>query len=199
MTGTHRSAGRARYGPPEPAPGHAGHAGHQQTGRRHAPSDETVRRFVGLSAALTGYDAAELWGTGMVHAHLDATWRAVGSRVLGDLLSAWANAAELSTQDGQPPLDALVREMVLAPASIGPVACNVVILWYLGEWDQLPADWRDAHGADAADTSGIASPEAYAQGLVWDAIGTHPQGAKMPGYGSWALPPEQRRGREGDA
>ena len=33
------------------------------------------------------------------------------------------------------------------------------------------------------------APSTYAQGLVWNAIGAHPQGAKMPGYGSWALPP----------
>jgi hypothetical protein len=34
------------------------------------------------------------------------------------------------------------------------------------------------------------------EGLVWDAIGSHPQGAKQPGYASWALPP--RNGRSHD-
>jgi hypothetical protein len=191
MTETHRPADQYQPGTYEPGR-KARPAGHHHPGRRHAPSDEAVRRFVALSAALTGYDDAELWGTGMVNAYLDHVWRAVGPRVLGDLLSAWANVVELSR--GEPPAEALIAELILDSHTLGPVARNVVVLWYLGERTQLPADWRDAHGADAVDMSGIVSPEAYAQGLVWEAIGTHPQGAKMPGYGSWALPPKQLRG-----
>jgi hypothetical protein len=177
-----------------PAPGAPRH-GAARPGHAPAPSDEAVRRFVALSAALTGYDEAELWGTGMVETYLDVTWRAVGSRVLGDLLSAWDGLAR--SGGGEPPPERAVREALLAPATLGPVARNLVVLWYLGQWNQLPADWRDVHGADAADQTGIVSPEAYAQGLVWDAIGTHPQGAKMPGYGSWALPPKPLGGAGG--
>ena len=37
----------------------------------------------------------------------------------------------------------------------------------------------------------IISAEAYMEGLLWRAAGTHPQGAKQPGYGSWSFPPVQ--------
>ena len=170
------------YTPRPAAP--AGGPGRGEAQRRH----DTVRHFLELSAALTGYDAVELQGTGMVEAYLDFTWRAVGSRVLGELLTTWCDLA--SGSDGPPPERAL-RAAILASPKLGPVARNVVVLWYLGQWNQLPADWRDRHGADAVDQTGIVSPEAYVQGLVWDAIGTHPQGAKQPGFGSWALPPKQ--------
>lgn len=152
----------------------------------HAPHGETLRRFVAMSAALTGYDDAELWGTGMVQTYLTFAVNAVGARVVGDLLSAWN---DLAIAEGPNPPEHLMREMLLAPAEIGPVARNVVVMWYLGQWNQMPADWRDRHGANVADQNCVVSPDAYAQGLVWKAIGTHPQGAKMPGYGSWALPP----------
>ncbi len=82
-----------------------------------------------------------------------------------------------------------MRLDILADPTIGPLARNLIVLWYLGQWNQLPADWRDAWGANAMDQTCIISPEAYVQGLVWPAIHTHPPGAKMPGYGSWALPP----------
>jgi hypothetical protein len=32
-----------------------------------APSEEARQRFVAFSVLLTGYDSAELWGTGMVN------------------------------------------------------------------------------------------------------------------------------------
>jgi hypothetical protein len=35
----------------------------------------------------------------------------------------------------------------------------------------------------------VASPEAYAEGLVWRAFDGHPAGAKPPGYGTWSLKP----------
>jgi hypothetical protein len=162
--------------------------GADRHGHRDAPHDEVVEQFVALSAALTGFDAAELRGTGMVEEYLAFVTRAVGSRLVGDLLTAWA---DLVKEHGKatPPTAAL-RRVLLAPPTIGPVTRNIVVLWYLGEWNQLPADWRDRYGADAVDQSGVVSPEAYVQGLAWVAIGTHPQGAKMPGYGSWALPPK---------
>ena len=50
-------------------------------------------------------------------------------------------------------------------------------------------EWRNAHGAFASDQDQIVSPEAYVQGLVWQAIDAHPRSAKPPGFGTWAFPP----------
>ena len=65
----------------------------------------------------------------------------------------------------------------------------MIVLWYLGQWDQMPRHWRDRHGASPADTAGVPSAAAFRAGLVWRAIGAHPTGANPPGFGSWATPP----------
>jgi len=156
-----------------------------------APSNEARQRFLEFSVAMTGYDDAELWGTGMVEPYLTFVLEAVGEQVTGRLLSAWHRISD-AVRDDPAALEQALRDEVFADPTLGPVARNVIVLWYLGEWQQLPADWRDRHGAHAADQTCFVSPDAYAQGLVWDAIGAHPQGAKMPGYGSWALPPRPR-------
>ena len=59
----------------------------------------------------------------------------------------------------------------------GPLAKALIRLWYLGLWT----------GADRAER--VASPRAYREALVWDAIGAHPMGAKQQGFGAWATRP----------
>lgn len=156
-----------------------------------APSNQARQRFLELSVAITGYDDAVLWGTGMVETYLTFVLDAVGDQVTGRLLSVWHQVADAAQGDPSA-LDQMLRDEVFADPTLGPVARNLIVLWYLGEWQQLPADWRDRHGARATDQTAFVSAEAYSQGLVWDAIGAHPQAAKMPGYGSWALPPRPR-------
>lgn len=157
-----------------------------------APHGEARRRFLGLSVALTGYDTAHLEGTGLVDAYLDTLVSIAGDGPAGELLSAWAAiAAEAGDPAAQ---EALLQARVLPDPTLGPLARNLAVLWYLGQWNQLPPDWRAAHGARAGDQTRIISPDAYVEGLVWDAIGAHPQGAKQPGFGSWALPPRTEVG-----
>jgi hypothetical protein len=146
-------------------------------------------RFLQLSEVLTGYDHAELWGTGMVTTYLGVLQSVVGQPLTGRLLTRWAEI-EMRGRGDPPFIDQLLQDELLGDDALGPVARNLVVLWYTGEWMQLPADWREAHGANALDETRVISPESYVQGLVWDAIHTHPQGAKQPGYGSWALPPK---------
>lgn len=153
-----------------------------------AAQDEARQRFLELSVALTGYDAAELEGTGMVSPYLAVLNGIVGNPMTGRLLGRWAEVFDES-HDDPAKRERLVQHEILADPTLGPLARNLTILWYIGQWNQLPPDWRNANGAGATDTTHIVSPEAYVQGLVWPTIGTHPMGAKMPGYGSWALPP----------
>ena len=148
-----------------------------------------VARFLGLSAALTGFDETELHGTGMVGAHYDELVRTLGSREVGKLLGAWDAAVQEAAGDacGE---DAVRR--LLDDDRYGPVARNLITLWYLGTWSQLPRQWRNAYGAMSLDYDRVASPAAYREGLVWPAAGTHPMGAKQPGFGSWTEPPLRR-------
>lgn len=149
---------------------------------------EARDRFLRLSVELTGYDAAELEGTGMVDFYLGVLISIVGDAMTGRLLSRWAEVAA-DSHDDPPKRERLLQHEILADATLGPLARNITVLWYTGQWNQLPADWRDAHGASAGDQTYLVSPDAYVQGLVWPTIGTHPQGARQAGYGSWSLPP----------
>ena len=66
---------------------------------------------------------------------------------------------------------------------------NLAVLWYTGGWVQLPADWRQRHGASSLDSERLLSARSWTEGLMWPAIGAHPTGAKAPGFASWVGPP----------
>ncbi len=133
--------------------------------------------FAELSARLTGFSTAELEGTGMVGPYLDTLIEIVGDADVAELLGAADPASGHNVRD------------LLADPRFGALCRNIIVMWYLGQWDQLPADWRAEFGASAADFSKVVSAQAYREGLVWPTIGSHPQGAKQPGFGSWALLP----------
>ena len=136
-------------------------------------TDAPLERFVELSAALTGFRASDLWGTGQARAHLDLVLSVCGEGLGARLLAAHPDHIGA----------------VLADPDLGPLARNVTVLWYLGQWDQMPRAWRDRHGASPADVAHVASAGAFRAGLVWPAIGTHAPSAGAPGFGSWATPP----------
>lgn len=147
--------------------------------------------FLALGAALTGYDRAALWATGCVSLYrgqLDAVaGPALGPRLeeIGGILAA--------LPDG-PARDDLIRDELLSDADLGPLARSLIQLWYLGQWTPMPADWVARNGARPADTARILSRGSYVEGLVWDAIGAHPMGAKPQGFGAWAEEPPQPAG-----
>jgi hypothetical protein len=136
-------------------------------------SGTPLERFVGLSAALTGFRAVDLWGTGRAEAHLELVLSVCGETLVAELLAA----------------DPEDTAWLLADPDLGPIARNVIVLWYLGQWDQMPRHWRDRNGASPADVAGIPSAAAFRAGLVWRAIGSHPMSADPPGFASWATPP----------
>ncbi len=148
-----------------------------------------IEQFVALSVILTGFDEAELHGTGMLPTYYGLIPSTIGEELFGRLLTRWSDIQVRG--GGDPPfLEQLVKTELLEDATLGPIARNLAALWYLGMWNQLPAEWRDANGAWAGDQTYIISPRAYSAGLVWKAIHSHPPGAKQPGFGSWALKPD---------
>jgi hypothetical protein len=149
----------------------------------------TLEHFVGLSVALTGFDRAELFATGMVDRYLGELMSTLDDSLVGELLKRWAAIMALAPEQRE----AQLVSTILSDATLGPIARNLTMLWYLGQWTQLPREWRDVHGANARDVDRIVSAEAYRESLVWVTFGGHPQGAKAPGFGSWAMePPIQR-------
>ncbi|CAM5651810.1 hypothetical protein [Streptomyces aurantiogriseus] len=142
--------------------------------------------FTDLSAALTGFDRAELAGTGLVDTYYDTLLRIIGEREAGQLLRAAAEALE--TDRRHHGNEALEAELIDSPR-FGPVVVSLIKLWYLGSWYPLSGRYRDVSGSTADDVEHVVSAQGYREGLVWAAAGAHPMGAKPPGFGSWAEPP----------
>lgn len=148
------------------------------------PDDTRMTAFLALSAELTGFPSVRLRGTGMAQDYLDTLDDVVGEPLTRDLLEAHADLPA-----DPPARRAAMRASVLADERLGPLARNIIKLWYVGTWYELPAAWRAAFGARPRDVTFVVSPTAYTEGLLWPTVDANPPGAKGPGYGTWALPP----------
>jgi hypothetical protein len=158
---------------------------------RAEPADR-LSRFVEMSALLTGYGPVDLLGTGMADSYLQAMDAALPAGVPDELLDAFGQlpaGAQAPAAPGPGPGAAGAAGAVLDDAKLGPVARNVILMWYRGSWTAMPQPWRSAYGASPLDTDHVVSPAAYQVGLQWDAAGAHPAGARMQGFGAWASPP----------
>jgi hypothetical protein len=153
-----------------------------QTAVHAGPSDAVDTLFLRLSVILTGFDEHVLHGTGMLQTYYDELLRIIGAREAGELFGA---LVEVPVDDD----GTVFQNDVLSNARYGPVARNVLRMWYMGIWTQLPRKWRDNYGATSYDTDHVVSAAAYRESLVWPAAGTHPMSAKAPGFGTWAKPP----------
>ncbi|MFE7569746.1 hypothetical protein ACFU76_22715 [Streptomyces sp. NPDC057539] len=129
-----------------------------------------TERFVTLSVALTGFDAAELTATGMAGVYREFVAGRVEPPLYARLVDALADA-------GADPRAVAEKDEELAELS--RAICH---LWYLGTWPGLRAD--------GGRTVPFPFPSrGYAHGLVWSSFGGHAPGAGRPGYGSWARRP----------
>ncbi|MGH3829597.1 MAG: hypothetical protein ACRDRS_03950 [Pseudonocardiaceae bacterium] len=147
-----------------------------------------LERFLAFSADATAFTRFELQGTGQAQEYLDTVVRIVGATIVDRLLGLHASAAAVAAGDGATRED-LLRRDVFSDPRLGPVARNVVKMWFVGIWYELPREWTEAFGARPGDVTFMVSGTAYTEGLLWPAIGANPPGAKAPGYGSWAFPP----------
>jgi hypothetical protein len=144
-------------------------------------------QFADLSALLTGYGRIELLGTGMVSTYLRAVDAALPEGVLDELLEAFENLPRGTDREAS---EVAVRSEILDDPKLGPVARNLIVVWYCGTWTALPDAWRAAYGTSPLDTDRVLSAEAYQAGLQWVAAGAHPAGALQQGYGAWSAAPE---------
>lgn len=141
-----------------------------------APAVEIdVSTFYELSVPLTGFSLVELRGTGVGEQYAYFIANTVGLPLYNELLQTFRSI---------PPdrIDWGIRTQILGDPTLGPLARAILTLWYTGQWNAMNAD----------QTTQVISPQSYQEALVWNAGGIHPTGAKQTGYGSWALPPEER-------
>ena len=146
-----------------------------------------LERFLELSSEITAYSVYELRGTGLAEAYLATVEKCVGQQLLDAMLDTFD--AAVTAAAGDLALPDVLRRDLFSDLRLGPVARNLVKLWYVGTWYELPPAWTDAYGAQQRNVAFTVSPAAYTEGLLWPSIGANPPGAKAPGYGSWAQPP----------
>ena len=145
--------------------------------------------FLGLSATLTGYSQFRLLGTGQADPYLETVRAAVGDEILSELLMAYTKVD--GDADGDPAvLDRGLRERVLSDDKLGPIARNVIKMWFVGTWYELPQEWRDRYAVREPVVTHVVSPASYTEGLLWPTIGANPPGAKGQGFASWVGPPK---------
>ncbi|WP_208245009.1 hypothetical protein WGT02_39105 (plasmid) [Rhizobium sp. T1470] len=153
-------------------------------------TEDRLHNFLAFSTEVTAFTTFELWGTGQAEAYLVAGGTVLGAAVLDDLLATYKKI--LMETEGEPLSErkTRLRREIFGSEKLGPIARNIVKLWYVGTWYELPTAWTEAFGPALNDVTFVVSASAYIEGLMWKAIGAHPAGAKAPGYGSWASPPQ---------
>ena len=139
--------------------------------------------FVAVSSEVTGITVLELEATGLIDAHAGLFLTILDASNNAD---QFINAIETLAASPNP---AKAIPGAMKDAFFGPLLSNLVSLWYLGEWLQLPAGWYVRGAQPLIDTSTIPSPLAYAQAFAWRDAGAHPPGSRPTGYGGWALTP----------
>jgi hypothetical protein len=147
-----------------------------------------LRRFLSFSSAVTAFRVFDLQGTGQAESYLSCVIRVVGEQALTELLDAYEQTMLRAGASAQARTRELETE-VFGSEKLGPVARNIIKLWYVGTWYELPPEWTGTFGAREHDGTFTASAAAYPEGLLWRAIGANPPGARAPGYGAWAHPP----------
>lgn len=147
-------------------------------------------RFYKLSTTLTSFEEIDLIATGVGQEYYDTVKTIVSEAIFQSLLDTFQ---EICQKYGDQPskLDQYVRSDILANPQFGPVARNIIKMWYLANWYQLPEAWREKYGTSPEDKTHVVSSEAYKEGLVWIAAEAHPMGAKQPGFATWSFPPSE--------
>lgn len=147
-----------------------------------AISGYLLEQFLNLSSLLTGFDKVELLGTGMAEEYFREITRVYKEPVMRLLFEAKAIAEVYGERD--PGFEDQIQKRIIEDIEFAQIAKNIIQMWYLGSYtnynDPAPLLYKAAY---------VVSPEAYQQGLIWEAMNSHPQGAKQPGFGSWHLPP----------
>ncbi|MBV8841717.1 MAG: hypothetical protein JO307_02800 [Bryobacterales bacterium] len=152
---------------------------------------DSMKDFLHCSALLTGFGRLDLIGTGMSELYRDTLLETIGEEICSELWTKIAGLESSHLDDPDKVEEAISKHILVADRKLGPVAKSIIQMWYLGQWTQTPIAWREEFGTNPNDFNRVISAAAYTEGLVWRAAGTHPQGAKQPGYGTWSAPPVQ--------
>lgn len=139
--------------------------------------DSQLDPFYRFSSELTGFDLFDLNATGQGEAYLKEARAKADADMLESLFQVWA----IIEADVPPEKrSAAIAKRIMAVDGLREVAQGVLLLWYTGSWYDV-----------ATGNSAVLSGNAYVEGLMWKAIGSHPMAAKPQGYAAWTLPPPE--------
>ena len=151
---------------------------------------ELMEDFLDFSVVATGFSRFELQGTGQASLYFETVVKQIGEEILWELLQTFRNQeASAPEEDKSGMLSEGLGSEIISSGKLGPVARNIIKLWYIATWDSLPPQWLNWYATKEESSAFIPSPQAYPEGLVWKAIGVNPPGAKPQGYATWSDPP----------
>jgi hypothetical protein len=142
--------------------------------------------FLSMSEELCGIPAYYLSGTGYADTYLDTVRKIAGEDSINRLFASYSDLPRCCTQDRE----AAIRANLLSHDEFGPVARNIVKLWYTATWFVLPQAWHRKYNGAADDRAFVPDPYAYPEALLGPAVGAHPAGAKPTGHQAWISPPD---------
>jgi hypothetical protein len=134
--------------------------------------------FLELSEYLTGFNKADLLGTGMLEVYFN-TFASNVDQAAAQTFWQQVNAILAESKGKEDKALSLIRERLIGKDSGMTLPQQIILLWYTGSW------------TDGQGNTRIISSEAYRQSLLWPAITAHVPGAKQPGFGSWSLSPDE--------
>jgi len=130
--------------------------------------------FLEISTYLTGFNRAELQGTGMLETYFNTVNdppREADKNNIDFFFEAVQSILKDGNGDEQAISTAIAAHLMPLSAYNG-MAQQIITLWYTGNWG-----------------NNVLSSQSYIQGLMWGTAEAHPPGAKQPGFGSWSMPP----------
>ncbi|WP_010181941.1 hypothetical protein [Aquimarina agarilytica] len=150
---------------------------------------EQLNVFLEMSTVLTAFSEYELKGTGQLEAYFNTVVEIVGQGIMDELLNAFAEVKKIANNN-EAILNKQLRFQLLSNDKLGPITRNIIKMWFIGSWYQLPNAWRENYGESQKDITFVVSANSFIEGLLWPSIDSHPPGAKAPGYGTWTNKPQ---------
>ena len=145
--------------------------------------------FYKLSEILTGYNLVTLYGTGQGDFYFSSLRDILGKELVTDLLSEFELIDSVQISEKNTAAE-WVNDELLDCDKWGAVCRNIIKMWYMGNWYQMPVLWRENYVNSNKDVNKVLSANSYIEGLVWKAMGRHPKSAKQPGWATWSFPPQ---------
>ena len=126
--------------------------------------------FMSISEAITGFPSHELQSTGLGEDYYKYVLGSMEAATFVEFLNISKAILASSTSENQ--LKDAIAAQVANDSALKDITDKVIKLWYLGTWGNAYINDRS-----------------YAEGLVWKIMGSHPPGAKQPGFKSWSFKP----------